>query len=162
MLVPWKKSYDKLRQYIKKQRHQFTDKGPYCQRFGFPVVMYGCEMQIIKKAEHQRNWFFQTVLLEKTLESPFDCKEIKPVSSKGNEPWIFIGRTDAETPILWPPDTKSHSLGKILMLGKIEGKRRRGKQWMRWLNSITDSTDMNLSKLRETVKDRGPLACSCP
>ena len=89
--------------------------------------------------------------LEKTLESPLDCKEIKPVNSKGN-----IGRTDAEAeaPILWPPESRTDSLEKTLMLGKIEGRRRRGWQRVRWLDSITDSMDMSLSKLREMVKER--------
>ena len=82
---------------------------------------------------NSKNWCFWTVVLEKTLESPLDSKEIQPVNSKGNRPWIFIGRTEAETPILWPPDEKSWLIEKILMLGKIEGGRRREWQRMRWL-----------------------------
>ena len=95
------------------------------------------------------------MVLERTLESPLDCKEIKSVNPKWYQFLIFIGRTEAEAeaPILWSPDANSDSLEKTLMPGKIEGKRRRGRQRKRWLDSITDSMDMNLSKLRETVED---------
>ena len=91
-----------------------------------------------------------------TLESSLDSKDNKPVNPRGNQPWIFIGRTDteAEAPIIWPPDAKSQLTGKTLMLGKIEGKRKRGWQGMKWFGGITDSMDMSSSKLRETVKDR--------
>ena len=101
------------------------------------------------------------MVLEKTLERVLICKEIQPVNHKGNQPRIFIGRTDAEAeaPILWLPDTKTNSVEKTLMLGKIEGKMRTGWQRLRWLdiNSITDSINMKLSKLWETVEDREVL-----
>ena len=88
-------------------------------------------------------------MLEKTLESPLDCKEIQPVHPKGDQPWVFFGRTDAEaeTPIFCPPDAKYCSFETTLMLGKIEGRRRRGRQSMRWLDGITDSIDLCLGEL---------------
>ena len=99
--------------HIKKQRYYFANKGPSSQSYGFSIVMYGlsivmygCGSWNVKKAEHRRIGAFGTVVLEKTLESPLDCKEIQPVHPEGDQSWVFIGRTDveAETPIFWPPD----------------------------------------------------------
>ena len=102
------------------------------------------------------NWCFWTVVLENILESPLDCKEIQPVNPKGNQSWIFSGRTDAEAeaPILWPPDVKNWLIRKDPDAGKIEDGRRREQQRMRWSHGITDLMDMNLSKLRELITHR--------
>ena len=152
MLAPWKKSYDQPRQLIKKQRHYFATKGLSSQSYGFSnshVWMWELDH---KESWALKNWCFWTAVLERTLESPSDCKEIQPVHPKGNQPWMFIRRTEAEAPInfghlIW----RAYSLEKTLRLGKIEGRRRRG--WQR-LDAITDSMDMSLSKLWEMVNNR--------
>ena len=114
MLAHWKKSYDKPRQHIKKQRHYFANKGPPNQIYVFSSSHLWMWEFDYKESWTPKNWCFWTVVLEKALESPLDSKEIKPVHSKGNQPLIFIGRTDAEaeTPILWPPDAKNWLSGK--------------------------------------------------
>ena len=104
------------------------------------------------------NWCFQTVMLQKTPEGPLDCKEIQPVNPRGNQPWIFIGRTvaEAEALILWPPDVKRQLTGKDPDAGKDKRQKEKGWQRMRRLDSITESVDVNLSKLCEIVENRGP------
>ena len=148
------KSYDKSRQHIKKQRLYFANKGPSSQSYSFSSSHVWMWQLDHKESWAPKNWWFWNVVLEKTLVSPLDCKENKPVNPKGNQSWIFIGRTDAEAPILWPSDGRADSLEKALMLGKIEGRRGRGWQRMRQLDVITDLVDMTLSKLQEMVKDR--------
>ena len=143
MLTPWKESYDQPRQHIKKQRHHFANEGLYSQSYGFSSNhVYMWELGY-KESWAQKNWCFWTVVLEKTLESPLDCKEIKLVTPKGNQSWIFIGRTEAEAPILWPPDgghwlidsndslthLKRPWCWKRLMVGG-EGDARRWDGWM--------------------------------
>ena len=108
-----------------------------------------------------KNWCFQTVLMEKTLESPLDSKEIQPVHPKGDQSWVFIGRTDAEaeTPVFWPPDAKSQLTGNTVMLRKIEGRRRRGQQKMRGLAGIIDSMGMKSEQTPGNSEGQGSLAC---
>ena len=141
MLAPWKKSYDQPRQHIKKQRHYFADKGPSSQSYGFShshVLMWESDY---KESWAPKNRCFWTVVLEKTPESPLDCKEIQPVHPKGNQSWIFIGRTDAEaeTPILWPPEAKNWLIWKDPDAGKDWRQEEKGMTedetvgWNYWL-----------------------------
>ena len=126
MVAPWKKSFDKPRQHIKKQRHYFVNKGLSSQSYGFSSSHVWMWELDYKESWVPKSWWFWTVVLEKTLESPLDCKKIIPVNPKGNQSWIFIGRTDveAETPILWPPDAK------YWLTGKDRG-------WDGWMTSLT-------------------------
>ena len=128
MLTPWKESYDQPRQHIQKQRHYFANKGPSSQGYGFSrghVWMWELDCE---ESWALKNWCFWMVVLEKTLESPLDCKEIQPVHSKGDQSWVFIGRTDAkaETPVLWPPNAKSWLIGKDPDAGRDWGQEEKG------------------------------------
>ena len=130
--APWKESYDRSRQKIEKQRYYFVNKGPSSQSYGFSSGHVWTWELDYKVGWVPKNWCFWIVVLEKTLESPLDCKEIQPVYPKGYLSWVFIGRTDveAETPILWPPDVKSHLIEKDLDAEK-DWNHRRMRHWMR-------------------------------
>ena len=143
MLAPWKESYDKPRQHIKKQRHHFANKSPYSQSYGFSSS-HVC----IWELDHKECWAlknrcFWAVVLQKTLERPLDRKEIKPVYPKGNKSWIFIIRIDAEAevPVLWPPDAKSRLIGKDRCWERLKaGQEGDDRGWDGWMASLTQWT----------------------
>ena len=151
MLAPWKKSYDKTRERIKKQRHYFFNKGPSSEGYGFPSSHVWMWELDYKESWALKNRCFWIVVLEKTLESPLDCKEIQLVHPKGNQSWIFIGRTDAETLIFWPADAKNWLTGKDPDDGRDWGQEEKG---MTEDEMAADSINMSLNKLQELVMDR--------
>ena len=162
--APWKKSYEKLRQHIKKQRYHFTNKGLYSQSYGFSsshVWMWELDH---KEGWALKNWCFWTVVLEKTLESPLYCKEIQPVNPEGNQPYIFIGRSvaEAEVPIRWPPDIKSRFFGKDPDAGKDSGweeKRVREDEMVGWYHWLSGH---NCEQILGDSEGQGSLACCSP
>ena len=164
MLAPWKKSYDQSRRHIKKQRHYFANKCQPSQSYGFSVSQVWMWELDYKESWAPKNICFWTVVLKKTLESPLDCKEIKSVNSKENQPWIFIRGTDAEAeaPILWPPDVKSWFIGKDFDAGKDwrqeEKETTEDKMvgWHRWLKGLEFALTLGYTE------GQGSLVCCSP
>ena len=159
MLASWKESYDKIRQHIIKQRHCFADQYPYNQNYGFSSSHVWRWVLNHKEVWAPKNWCFWIVMLEKTLESPLDSKEIKTFNPKGNQSWILVGWTvgKGEASLLWPPDGKSQLIGANPDAGKDWRQREKGvtEDKMDWWHGITDPMGIYLSTLLETVEDRG-------
>ena len=140
MLTPWKESNDQPRQHIKKQRHYFANKGPSSQGYGFSCCHVWMWELNYKESWEAKYWCFWTAVLEKTLKSPLDCVEIQPVYPKGDQSWVFIGRTDVEgeTPMFWLPDAKTDSFEKTPMLERLKaGGEGDDRGWDGWMASLT-------------------------
>ena len=163
MLAPWKKSCDQPRQHIKKQRHYFVNKVSSSPSYGFPIIMYGCESWTIKKAECWRIDAFELWCWRRLFESPLDCKEIQPVHPKGDQSWLFIGRTDAEGPILWPTDVKSWLIRKDPDAGKAwrqqEEKGTTEDEMVRWHHRLHGQ---EVEQAPGDGEGQGSLACCGP
>ena len=154
MLAPRKKSYDQPRWHVKKQRHYFSNKGPSSQSYGFSNSHVWMRELDYKESWVPKNWRFWTVVLEKTLENPLDFKEIKPVHPKGNQSLMFIGGTDAEAPILWPPDAKNWLIRKDSDAEQDWRQEEKGmteNEMVGWHHQLYGH---EWSKLRELVMDR--------
>ena len=162
MLAPRRKSYEKFRQHFKKQRHHFADKGLSSQSYGFSSSHVHMWELDYKESWVPKNWCFWTVMLEKTLESPLDCKGMQPVHPKGNHSWIFIGRTDAEALILWSPNGKNWLIGKDPDAGKDWRREEKGTTedemvgWHHWLNGHEFEQALVFGD------EQGSLACCSP
>ena len=164
MLAPWKKSYDQPRQQSKNQRHYFANKGPSSQGYGFSSSHLWMWELDYKESWAPKNWCFQILVLEKTLESPLDTKEIKSVSPKGNQPWMFIGRTDAEdeAPKLWPPDVKNWLVGKDPDAGKYWRREEKGmteNEMVGWHHQLNGH---EFEQPPGVDEGQGSLACCSP
>ena len=168
-LAPWKKSYYQPRQHIKKQRHYFANKDPSSKSYGFSSSHVWMWELDYRESWAPKNWCFWTVVLEKTLESPLDCKEIQRVHPKGNQSWMFIGRTDAEaeTPILWPPDAKNWLTGKHPGAGKDwkQEKKEKGMMedeivvWHHWLDGHEFERALRVGDGQGSLECCSPWGC---
>ena len=164
MLAPWKKSCDRPKQRVRKQRHYFANKGPPSLSYGFSSS-HVCRWEL----DHKESWAlknrcFWTLVLEKTLESPLYCKEIQPVHPKGNQPWLFIGRTDAEaeTPILWPPDAKNWLTGKDPDAGKDWRQEEKGMTEDKMVGCHHQHSGLEFEQTPGDGKGQGSLMCCSP
>ena len=162
MLTPWKESYDQPRQHIQKQRHYFVNKGPSSQGYGFSTGHVWMWELDYKENWAPKNWCSWIVVLEKTLESPLDCKEIQWVHPKGDQSWVFIGRTDAETPIFWSPDAKSWLIWKDPDVGKDWRQEEKGMTEVEMVGRHHWLNGQEFEQAPGVGDGQGSLACCSP